>query len=86
MTLSDVFPASAMKTDAALQKAKDYLALASHCESEAAKAQDKFSRYELFALAESYRMLSESTVLLERSAKVVETVDKRRKPQGRAAL
>ena len=60
--------------------------IALHCASEAAKAQDKFSRYELFALAESYRMLSESTALLERSAKVVETVDKRRKPQGRAAL
>jgi hypothetical protein len=28
-----------------MQKAQDYLALASHCESEAAKAQDKFLRY-----------------------------------------
>ena len=72
MTLSDVFPASAMKTDAALQKAKDYLALASHCESEAAKAQDKFLRYQLLSFAESYRM---------RSAKALEAVDMRRKAQ-----
>ena len=74
MTSSDVFPASAMKTDAALQKAKDYLALASHCESEAAKAPDKFSRYQLLSLAESYRVLAESTTALERSAEALENM------------
>ena len=81
MTLSDVFPASAMKTDAALQKAKDYLALASHCESEAAKVQDKFFRYQLLSFAESYRTLAESSAALERSAEALENM--RRKAQGR---
>ena len=35
-----------------MQKARDFLELASHCESEAAKAQDKFLRYQLLSLAE----------------------------------
>jgi len=48
--------------------AQDYLAMASHCESEAAKAQDKFLRYQLLSFAESYRTLAESTAALERSA------------------
>jgi hypothetical protein len=65
--------------------AKDYLELASHCESEAAKARDKFSRYELSSLAESYRTLAKSTALLDRSVRAVENIDKRRKgttPRG----
>ena len=70
-----------MKTDAALQKAKDYLALASHCESEAAKAQDKFLRYQLLSFAESYRTLAESTAALERSAEALENT--RRKARDR---
>jgi hypothetical protein len=64
--------------------AKDYLELALICESEAAKARDKFSRYELSSLAESYRTLAKSTALLDRSAKAVETVDMLRRAQGRA--
>ena len=67
-----------------MRKAKDFLELASHCESEAAKAQDKFLRYQLLSFAESYRMLAESTAALDRSAKALETVDKRRQAQGRA--
>ena len=51
-----------------IQMAQDYLAMASHCESEAAKAQDKFLRYQLLSFAESYRTLAESTAALERSA------------------
>jgi len=54
------------------------------CESEAAKAPDKFSRYQLLSLAESYRTLAESTAALDRSAKALETIDMRRKAQGRA--
>ena len=48
--------------------AKDYLELAFHCESEAAKAQDKFSRYQLSSLAESYWTLA---AVLDRSAKAL---------------
>jgi len=55
-----------------MQNAKHYLELASHCESEAAKAQDKFLRYQLLSFAESYRMLAESTAALERSAEALE--------------
>ena len=40
-----------------MRTAREYLELASHCESEAAKAQDKFSRYQLLSFAESYRTL-----------------------------
>ena len=79
MTSSDVFSASAMKTDAALQRAKDYLAMASHCESEAAKAQDKFLRYQLLSFAESYRTLAESTAALERSEGPLKTCAERHK-------
>jgi hypothetical protein len=67
-----------------MQKAKDFLELASHCESEAAKAQDKFLRYQLLSFAESYRTLAESAVALDRSAKALETIDMRRKARGRA--
>ena len=63
-----------------MQKAKDFLELASHCESEAAKAQDKFLRYQLLSFAESYRTLAESTAALERSAALE---NMRRKAQGR---
>jgi hypothetical protein len=65
-----------------MQKARDFLELASHCESEAAKAQDKFLRYQLLSFAESYRVLAESTAALERSAEALENM--RRKEQGRA--
>jgi len=61
--------------------AQDYLALAAHCESEAAKVQDKFLRYQLRSFAESYRMLAESAVALERSAEALENM--RRKAQDR---
>ena len=64
-----------------MQMAKDYLALALRCEGEAAKAPDKFSRYQLLSLAESYRTLAESTAALERSAEALENM--RRKAQGR---
>jgi len=64
-----------------MQKAQDYLALGSHCESEAAKAQDKFLRYQLLSFAESYRTLAESTAALERSAEALENM--RRRAQGR---
>ena len=64
-----------------MQMAQDYLAMASHCESEAAKAQDKFLRYQLLSFAESYRMLAESTAALDRSAEALENM--RRKAQGR---
>jgi len=67
-----------------MQMAKDYLALALRCEGEAAKAPDKFSRYQLLSLAESYRTLAESAVALDRSAKALETIDMRRKARGRA--
>ena len=67
-----------------MQKAKDFLELASHCESEAAKAQDKFLRYQLLSFAESYRTLAESTAALERSAEALENT--RRKAQGRAGF
>ena len=66
--------------------AKEYLELALHCESEAAKARDKFSRYELSSLAESYRMLAKSTALLNCSATAVEIMDRRRKAQSRAGF
>ena len=65
-----------------MQKAKDFLELASHCESEAAKAQDKFLRYQLLSFAESYRTLAESTVVLDRSTKALEIIDRRRKARG----
>jgi len=65
-----------------MQKAKDFLELASHCESEAAKAQDKFLRYQLLSFAESYRTLAESTVVLDRSTKALEIIDRRRKAQA----
>jgi hypothetical protein len=55
-----------------------------HCEIEAAKAPDKFSRYQLLSLAGSYRTLAESTAVLDRSAKALEIVDVRRKAQDRA--
>jgi hypothetical protein len=64
--------------------ARDYLKLALHCESEAAKARDKFSRYQLLSLAESYRTLAESKAVLDRSAKALETIDMRRRGQRRA--
>ena len=64
----------------------DYLELALHCESEAAKARDKFSRYELSSLAGSYRTLAKSTALLNCSATAVEIMDRRRKAQGRAGF
>ena len=66
-----------------MRKAKDFLELASHCESEAAKAQDKFLRYQLLSFAEGYRMLAESTAALDRSAKALEAVDMHRKAQVR---
>ena len=62
-------------------KTEDYLELALYCESEAAKAQDKFMRYQLLSFAESYRMLAESTAALDRSAEALENM--RRKAQGR---
>ena len=65
-----------------MQKAKDFLELASHCESEAAKTQDKFLRYQLLSFAESYRTLAESTVVLDRSTKALEIIDRRRKAQA----
>ena len=52
-----------------MPKAKDFLELASHCESEAAKAQDKFSLHQRLSFAENYRMLAERTAGLDRSAK-----------------
>jgi hypothetical protein len=64
-----------------MQNAKAYLELALHCESEAAKAQDKFLHFQLLALAERYRTLAESTALLKHSVKAVENM--RRKAQGR---
>ena len=62
-----------------MQKAEDFLELASHCESEAAKVQDKFLRYQFLSFAESYRVLAESTAALDRSAKALE-----KKAQDRA--
>jgi hypothetical protein len=62
--------------------ANDYLELASHCESEAAKAQDRFSRYQLLSFAESYRVLAESSAALDRSAKALETIDRHRRARG----
>jgi len=56
-----------------MRTAREYLELASHCESEAAKAQDKFSRDQLLSFAESYRMLAVSAAASDRSAKFVET-------------
>jgi hypothetical protein len=57
-----------------MQMVKDYLVRALHCESEAVKAPDKFSRYQLLSLAESYRTLAESTAALERSAEALENM------------
>jgi hypothetical protein len=42
-----------------MQKAEDFLELALHFESEAAKAQDKFLRNQLLSFAETYRVLAE---------------------------
>jgi len=64
-----------------MQKAKDFLELASHCEREAAKVQDKFLRDQLLSFAESYRVLAESTTALECSAEALENT--RRRAQGR---
>ena len=63
-----------------MQKAKDFLELASHCEREAAKVQDKL-RDQLLSFAESYRVLAESTTALECSAEALENT--RRRAQGR---
>ena len=49
------------------------------CESEAAKAQDKFLRYQLLSFAESYRTLAESTAALERSEGPLKTCAERHK-------
>ena len=57
-----------------MRTAREYLELASHCESEAAKAQDKFSHYQLLSFAESYRTLAESAATLDRSSKALETI------------
>ena len=81
MTLSECVPCLRNEDRCGMQKAKDFLELASHCESEAAKVQDKFLRYQLLSFAESYRTLAESTAALERSAEALENM--RRKAQGR---
>ena len=60
-----------------MKTSEDYLELAVQCEIEAAKVRDKVSCRQLLALAKSYRTLAESTVLLEQTAKAVETVDMR---------
>jgi hypothetical protein len=65
-----------------MRTAKDYLELASHCESEAGKVQDKFLCYQLLSFAESYRTLAESTAALERSEEALENM--RRKARDRA--
>jgi len=65
-----------------METAKDYLALATLCEIQAAKAPHKFSRYQLLSLAHSYRTLAESTVVLDRSTKALEIIDRRRKAQA----
>ena len=57
-----------------MRTAREYLELASHCESEAAKAQDKFSRYQLLSFAESYRMPAESAAMVDRSSNALETI------------
>ena len=69
-----------------MQAAKDYLALASLCEVQAAKAPDKFSRYQLLSLAESYRTLAESTAALDSSAKALETVRQAPRPHTLTVL
>jgi hypothetical protein len=73
---------AAVVRSAGMRTAREYLELASHCESEAAKAQDKFSRYQLLSFAESYRMLAESAAAMDRSARSLETIDKHRKAHG----
>jgi hypothetical protein len=65
-----------------MEAAKDYLALASLCEIQAAKAQDRFSRYQLLSFAESYRMLAESAAAMDRSAKALETIEMLRRARG----
>ena len=66
----------------AMTTARDYLELALHHESEATKAKDKFSRYQLLSFAESYRTLAESAAALDRSAKALETIDMLRRARG----
>jgi hypothetical protein len=65
-----------------MRTVREYLELASHCESEAAKAQDKFSRYQLLSFAESYRMLAECAAAMDRSAKALETIEMLRRARG----
>jgi hypothetical protein len=65
-----------------MRTAREYLELASHCESDAAKVQDKFSRHQLLSFAENYRMLAESAAAMDRSAKALETINKNRKAHG----
>jgi hypothetical protein len=67
-----------------MRTAREYLEFASHCESEAAKAQDKFSRYQLLSFAESYRTLAESAAMVDRSSKALETI--RHAPKGTRRL
>jgi hypothetical protein len=62
---------------------KEYLKLAMHYERAAADARDNFSRNELLTFAQSYRTLAQSTAVLHRSAKALEAINRRRKPEGR---
>jgi hypothetical protein len=65
-----------------MRTAREYLELAAHCEGEAAKVQDRSSRYQLLSFAESYRTLAESAAAMDCSAKALETIDNHRKADG----
>jgi predicted nucleic acid binding AN1-type Zn finger protein len=59
-----------------MQTAKEYLALAERCRSAKLDTRDRTARYHLETLERSYRMLAESTAVLNRSRKVQKSAGK----------
>jgi hypothetical protein len=57
----------------------EYQELASHYESAAERASDDVARERLRALAKTYLVLARSMSLVERSAKVLDRIEARRK-------
>jgi hypothetical protein len=62
-----------------MQTAKEYLALAERCRSAKLDTRERTARYYLETLERSYRVLAESTAVLNRSRKVQKALAKARK-------
>ena len=62
-----------------MQTTKEYLALAEGCRSAKLDTKDRTARNHLETLEQSYRVLAESTAVLNRSRKVQKALAKARK-------